>query len=177
MFTDGWCLTMMVGTIICNLTLNAICHLILWRGDRYINTFPKVQFYPVCICVAPDLAINPGSGHHPVILVLQPFRPFSTVDGWQQSSSRIADVDFSVFATGGPDHRPAQWVILDMEGELPVVIVDLPYSGALIKVYWQQVPVVCLKRKTVTENQSEGVGARGNKIKVQCNFFLNFTAL
>lgn len=105
--------------------------------------------YSVCIRVAPDLAINPGSGHHLVVLVLQAFRPFPTVNGRQQSSSRIANVDFRVFATGWPDHGSAEGVVLYVECELPVVIVDFPNSGALIKVYGQQVPVMCLKEKSV----------------------------
>lgn len=110
-------------------------------------SFYKYTSYFVCVCVAPDLAIDPGSGHHPVVLVLQPFGPIAAVDGWQQSSTWIADVYFSVFAAGGPDHRASKRVILDVESELSVVIVDLSYSGALVEVYGQQVPVMCLKRR------------------------------
>lgn len=113
------------------------------------HVFCECSSYSVCVCVAPDLAVDPCSGNNPLVFILKPFRPLSTVNCRQQTSSRIADIHFSVFATGRPHHRPAQRVILDMEGELPVVIINLPYSGALIKVYGQQVPVMCLERKTV----------------------------
>lgn len=101
--------------------------------------------YPVCVCVTPYLAVDPGSGHHPVVFILQPLRPFSAVNCRQQSSTRIADVHFSVFATGRPHNGSAQRVILDVQSKFPVVIIDLPYSGALIKVDGQQVPVMRLK--------------------------------
>lgn len=101
--------------------------------------------YSVCIRVAPDLAVNPGSGHHPVVFVLQPLRPVPAVNGWQQASARVANVDLGVLAAGGPHYGPAQRVILDVEGELAVVVVDFPHSGALIEVYGQQVPVMCLE--------------------------------
>lgn len=70
------------------------------------------------------------------------------MDGGQQPSPGVADIDLGVLAAGGPDHRAAQRVVLDVERELPVVIIDLPDSGALIEVDGQQVPVVCLKRKS-----------------------------
>lgn len=104
--------------------------------------------YSVCIRVAPDLAVDPGSGYHPVVFVLQPLRPVPAVNGWQQPSTRVANVDLGVLAAGGPDHGPAQRVILDVEGELAVVVVDFPDSGALIEVYGQQVPVMCLEAQS-----------------------------
>lgn len=100
--------------------------------------------YFVCVSVCPDLAVDPGPGHHPFVLIVQTLRPLSSVDGRQKPSPRVADVHFSVLATGRPHHGTSQHVVLDMEGELPVVIIDLPYSGALVKVYGQKVPVVCL---------------------------------
>lgn len=101
--------------------------------------------YSVCIRVAPDLAVDPGSGYHLAVFVLQPLRPVPTVNGWQQASTRVANVDLGVLAAGGPYHGPAQRVILDVEGELAVVVVDFPDSRALIEVYGQQVPVMCLE--------------------------------
>lgn len=105
----------------------------------------RVSSYPVCVRVAPDLAVDPGSGHHLVIFILQPLGPVAAVNGRQQASARVADVDLGVLAAGGPDHRPAQRIVLDVEGELAVVVVDFPDSGALIEVYGQQVPVMCLE--------------------------------
>lgn len=37
--------------------------------------------YSVCIRVAPDLAVDPGSGYHLVVFVLQSLRPVPTVNG------------------------------------------------------------------------------------------------
>lgn len=45
------------------------------------HVFQKYSSYSFCVRVAPDFAVDPGSGHHPVVFVLQPFGPFSTVDG------------------------------------------------------------------------------------------------
>lgn len=105
--------------------------------------------YSVCICVAPDLAVDPGSGHHLVVFVLQPLGPVPAVNGRQQASTRVANVDLSVLAAGGPDHGPAQRIVLDVEGELAVVVVDFSDPGALIEVYGQQVPVMCLEVQSV----------------------------
>lgn len=101
--------------------------------------------YSVCIRVAPDLAVDPGSRHHLVVFVLQPFGPVAAVNGCQQATTRVANVDLGVLAAGGPDHGPAQRIILDVEGELTVVVIDFPDLGALIEVYGQQVPVMCLE--------------------------------
>jgi len=99
----------------------------------------------VCVRVAPYLPVDPGSGHHAVVLVLQPLGPVPAADGRQQPSGRVADVHLGVLAAGRPDHGPAQRVVLDVEGELPVVVVDLAHPGALVEVDGQQVPVVCLE--------------------------------
>lgn len=109
------------------------------------GTVGQVCSYSVCIRVAPDLAVHPGSRHHPVVFVLQPFGPLPAVNGRQQASTRVANVDLGVLAAGGPDHGPAKRIILDVEGELAVVVVDFPDLGALIEVYGQQVPVMCLE--------------------------------
>lgn len=69
------------------------------------------------------------------------------MDGGQKAPGGVADVHLGVFAAGRPDQGPAQRVVLDVEGELPVVVVDLPHPGALIEVYGEQVPVVSLKNR------------------------------
>lgn len=112
---------------------------------HYCVPFEWSSSYSVCIGVAPDLAVDPGSGYHLVVFVLQPLRPVSAVNGRQQAPSGVANVDLGVLAAGGPDHGSAQRIILDVEGELAVVVIDFPDSGALIEVYGQQVPVMCLE--------------------------------
>lgn len=104
--------------------------------------------HSVSICVAPDLAVDPGPGHHPLVLVIQSLGPVAPADGRQQAATGVADVDLGVLAAGGPDQRPAQRVVLDVQGELPVVVVDLAHPGALVEVDGQQVPVVSLERKS-----------------------------
>lgn len=113
------------------------------------DTIGQAFSYSVCIRVAPDLAVDPGSGHHLVVFVLQPLGPVSAVNGCQQAPARVADVDLGVLAAGGPDHGPAQRIVLDVQGELAVVVVDFPHPCALIEVYGQQVPVVCLEAQSV----------------------------
>ena len=100
--------------------------------------------HPVHVGVAPDLPVDPGPGDHPAALVLQPLGPVPAVDGRQQPAAGVADVDLRVLAAGRPHHGPALQVILDVQGELAVVVVDLAHAGALVKVYGEQVPVVCL---------------------------------
>lgn len=43
------------------------------KKKKQSTTSPLNPSYSVCIRVAPDLAIDPGSRHHPVVLILQPF--------------------------------------------------------------------------------------------------------
>lgn len=69
------------------------------------------------------------------------------MDGGQQAAASVADVDLGVLAAGGPDQRAAERVVLDVQGELPVVVVDLAHPGALVKVDGQQVPVVSLGKE------------------------------
>lgn len=62
----------------------------------------------LCVCpthsvgirVAPDLAVDPGPGHNPLVLVIQPLGPVATVDGRQQAAAGVADVDLGVLAAG-----------------------------------------------------------------------------
>ena len=116
--------------------------------------------HPVHVGVAPDLAVDPGPGDHPAPLVLQPLGPVPAVDGGEQASAGVADVDLRVLAARRPDHGPALRVVLDVQRELAVVVVDLAHAGALVEVYGEQVPVVSLGR----EGGREGGGSVCTKI-------------
>lgn len=47
---------------------------------------------------------------------------------------RVSDVDFVVFADGGPKYWTAGLVVENPEGELPMIVVDLSRSSDVVKI-------------------------------------------
>lgn len=118
-----------------------LIHPYLSHTHTYTHLFQK--------SVAPDLPISPGPCDDASVVIVSALGPVSPLYAGDQAFARVRHSHLIVF-TGCPEHRPALVIILNPQGKLAMIIVDLPHPALLTVVYRQHVPVVSLnERKNV----------------------------